>query len=175
MKCKGFWWSFLWHLNGIHKLLVIGFSSNTPCILFLIIFFRIVVVKKAFDVAMSTSKLSLCTTYNHISVLFHVWSKLLLICHKLSVTSVTSCQKFEVTTLFQLFESCQKEELKLFKLVTVISKDFVLELCLLLFWEWYYLSGRWESLQDPNWEGDSKPNGGIWHQRWGRIEPREAM
>ena len=59
----------------------------------------------------------------------------------------------------------------MFKLVTVISKDFVLELCLLLFWEWYYLSGRWESLQDPNWVGDSKPNRGIWHQDGGESKP----
>ena len=31
-------------------------------------FFRITVVKKAFDAATSTTKLSLCTTYNPLSV-----------------------------------------------------------------------------------------------------------
>ena len=36
------------------------------------IFFRIMVVEKAFDVAMSTTKFSLCTAYNHLSVLFYV-------------------------------------------------------------------------------------------------------
>ena len=34
------------------------------------LFFRIMVVEKAFDIVMPTTKLSLCTAYNHLGVLF---------------------------------------------------------------------------------------------------------
>ena len=33
------------------------------------------VAEKAFDVAMSTTKLSFCTAYNHLDILFYVESK----------------------------------------------------------------------------------------------------
>ena len=47
------------------------------------------VVEKAFDVAMSTTKLSLCTAYNHLSVL----SQCLLICDKPFVIKVSRAVK----------------------------------------------------------------------------------
>ena len=37
--------------------------------------FRIMFVKKAFDVAMSKTKLHLFNTYNHLSVLSYAWNK----------------------------------------------------------------------------------------------------
>ena len=44
------------------------------------------------------------------------------------------------TTLFQLFRSCQKVEMKLSKLVAAVEcQDFVLALVLFLFLEWNYL------------------------------------
>ena len=52
------------------------------------------VVKKTFDVAMPTTKSSLCTAYNHLSVLFYVWSKQCpLIFDKLFVTKVSQTVK----------------------------------------------------------------------------------
>ena len=33
------------------------------------------VIEKAFDVAMSTTKLPLCTAYNHLDVLFYIESE----------------------------------------------------------------------------------------------------
>ena len=56
-----------------HKKLVIAEVGWTPFIMFIFcLIFRIMVVEKAFDVAMSTTKLFLCTAYNHHGVLFYV-------------------------------------------------------------------------------------------------------
>ena len=55
--------------------LVIVQIGATPFIMFIFclkLFFRIMFVKKTFDVAMSTTKLYLYTTYNHLNVLFYV-------------------------------------------------------------------------------------------------------
>ena len=52
------------------------------------------VVKKVFDVAMSTTKLCLCTAYNYLIVLFYLWSKqCLCICDKLFVAKVSRAVK----------------------------------------------------------------------------------
>ena len=52
------------------------------------------VVEKAFDVAMSTTKLSLCTAYNHLGVLFDVYSKqCMFICDKVFVIKVSRAVK----------------------------------------------------------------------------------
>ena len=57
-----------------YKNLVIVQVGPTAFIMFIfcLFFFRIMVVEKNFDVAMSTIKLSLGTAYNQFSVLFYV-------------------------------------------------------------------------------------------------------
>ena len=56
-----------------HKKLVIAEVGWTPFIMFVFcLIFRIMVVEKAFGVAISTTKLSLCTAYNHLGVLFYI-------------------------------------------------------------------------------------------------------
>ena len=57
----------------LYKNLVIAQVGATPfTFIFYLIIFKGMVVKKASDVVMSTTKLSLCTAYNHLSVLFYV-------------------------------------------------------------------------------------------------------
>ena len=58
------------------KNLVIAQAGATPFIIVNFrLFFRIMVVEKAFHVAiMSATKLSLCTAYNHLSVLCCIYS-----------------------------------------------------------------------------------------------------
>ena len=82
-----------------------------------------------------------------------------------------SCQKLDDETLFPLFESCHKVELKLSKLMTaVVWQDFVLALFFLLFQEWIYLimwqmGGIGKSLA-----GGRKQNGGFGF-KMGGIKP----
>ena len=53
--------------------LVIAQLGATPFIMFIFcLFFKIMVFQKAFDVALSTTKLSLCTAYNHLDVVFYI-------------------------------------------------------------------------------------------------------
>ena len=47
----------------------------------------------AFDAAMSVTKISLCTVYNHLSVIFYVSNKCLPICDKIFTTKVSKIVK----------------------------------------------------------------------------------
>ena len=52
-----------------------GYSSSRShsfYYVYILLFFRTMVVKKAFDVTLSATKLSLCTAYNQLSVTFYV-------------------------------------------------------------------------------------------------------
>ena len=93
-------------VSGTWKSLVLAQVGEIPllCLHFVLLFFRIMVVKKAFDVAMSTTKLSLSTAHNRLSVLFCVWSKwCLFICVKLFVTQVSRAVKSQMLQLYSSF------------------------------------------------------------------------
>ena len=72
---------------------------------FVLLFLRIIFVKKALDVAVSNAKLLLFISSTHPSVLNYIWSKQWsLICDNFhQYKAVTSCQRKRVLTLFQRF------------------------------------------------------------------------
>lgn len=97
------------------------------------------VIKKAFDVAMSTEKLSLCSVYNNLNFMSRVKNVCLFVINYLS-QSCHELSKARCGNFVSVFLNCQKVELKLHKLVTTaLCQDFVDELFLILFREWNYL------------------------------------
>ena len=129
----------------IYQPLVLAQVGETPFVIlyFVKLFFRIMIVKKTFDAAMTTTKLFLCTACDHLSAVVHSMSAVNSVCLFVINCFSQMCHmlsKAGFHNLCQLLKSCQKVELKLSKFVAVVvCQNCVLALFLLLFWKQNYL------------------------------------
>ena len=116
---------------------------------------------------MSTTKLSLCTAFNPVNVLFDVQSKLSkLVCNKIFVTKVSRAVKDQMIRLCSNFSKAIKP--------AVVHQDFVLALFLLLFWEWNCLIICQMGESARAWLGGESQTGDM-VSRWGESNPQDAM